>query len=190
MGKSRRPTYLHPMSQMEPIIACTELPLRDPNYPDLAEALDYWELRRGARFAPVRADIEPLDLVKVLPRVMLADVTPDPLDFRYRLSGTGIARIHGSEPTGLRPRELEPAEYGALIDRHYRQCVAERRPMLHLILLDARHRSRAYARLLLPLSEDGERVTMLMAIDSANQDVRALKAYFGRYVTPRTSGSS
>lgn len=178
------------MSQIEPTIACTELSLRDPNYPDLLHALDYWELRRGPRFAPARADIEPLDLVRVLPRVMLADVTYDPLDFRYRLSGTGIARIHGSEPTGLRPRDLEPAEYGSLIDRHYRQCVSERRPMLHLILLDARHRSRAYARLLLPLSNDGERVTMLMAIDSSNQDISELKAYFERYVAPRTSGCS
>jgi hypothetical protein len=174
------------MSQIEPTIACVELELRDPNYPDLAEALGYWEQKRGARFAPARADIEPLDMVQVLPRVMLADVSHDPLEFRYRLSGTGIARIHGAEPTGLQPRELEPAEYGALIDRHYRQCVAERRPLLHLIILDATHRSRAYARLLLPLSNDGERVSMLMAIDSANQDTRELKAYFARYVLPKS----
>jgi hypothetical protein len=37
-------------------------------------------------FAPTRSEIEPLDLIRALPRIMLADVAPDPLDFRYRKS--------------------------------------------------------------------------------------------------------
>ena len=65
-----------------------------------------------------------------------------------------------------------------MIDRHYRQCVAEGRPLLHLIVLDSLHRTRAYARLLLPPSNDGKSVSMLMAVDSANQDVRQLKELF------------
>jgi hypothetical protein len=142
--------------------------------------LDYWEAQRGGRFAPSRADIDPLDMVEVLSRVMLADVLRDPLDFRYRLSGTGIADVHGAELTGLRPRDLQPAEYGRLIDQHYRQCVDERRPLMHLILLDLLDSRRAYARLLLPLTNDGENVSILMAIDSKNQDVRELKKFFGQ----------
>jgi hypothetical protein len=110
---------------------------------------------------------------------MLADVLSNPLDFRYRLSGTGIADVHGTELTGLAPRDLKPAEYGRLIDLHYRQCVSERRPLLHLILLDTLHLNRGYARLLLPLSNDGNAISMLMAVDSANQDVYELKHFFG-----------
>ena len=166
------------MSPPESTISCVELELRDPCYPDLVDALDYWERKRGQRFAPSRADIEPLDLIGVLPRVMLADVLLDPPGFRYRLSGTGIANVHGEELTGLAPLDLKPTEYGRLIDGHYRQCVAERRPLLHLIILDMAHRSRAYARLLLPLSNDGEQVSMLMAVDSANQDARELREFF------------
>lgn len=101
----------------------------------LADVLDYWEAKRRGRFAPSRADIEPLDLLRVLQRIMIADVLSDPLDFRYRLSGTAIADVHETEITGLAPRDLKPAEYGRLIDQHYRQCVAQRRPLLHLILL-------------------------------------------------------
>ncbi|WP_119305087.1 PAS domain-containing protein [Dongia deserti] len=93
--------------------------------------------KRQGRFAPSRSDIEPLDLVPILPRIMLADVIPDPLDFRYRLSGTAIADVHGTELTGLAPRDLKPSEYGRLIDGHYRQCVMERRPLMHLIMLDS-----------------------------------------------------
>jgi hypothetical protein len=88
------------MSQIEPTIACADLELRDPNYPDLAEALDYWEQKRGARFAPARADIEPLDMVQALQRIMLADVTYDPLEFRYRLSGTGSPASTAPSPPG------------------------------------------------------------------------------------------
>jgi hypothetical protein len=166
------------MAQTESAVSCLELEVRDPRYPDLEDVLDYWEQKRRGRFAPSRADIEPSDLLRVLPRIMIADVLSDPLDFRYRLSGTGIANVHGTELTGLAPRDLKPEEYGRLIDQHYRQCVAERRPLLHLIILESTRRSQAYARLLLPLSNDGKIVNMLMAIDSANQDVYELKDFF------------
>ena len=169
------------MASTETAISCLELQLRDPLYPDLVGVLDYWDAKRGARFAPSRADIDPLDLVRVLPRIMLADVSHDPLDFRYRLSGTGIANVHGAELASLSPRDLRPPEYGRLIDRHYRQCAIERRPLMHLILLDAMDGIRAYARLLLPLSNDGNTVNMLMAVDSANQDFHQLRDYFLRY---------
>ena len=174
------------MSQAESSFSCLELELRDPFYPDLIEVLDYWELKRCERFAPSRSDIEPLDLVRILPRIMLADVLTDPPGFRYRLSGTGIAGVHGEELTGLTPLDLKPAEYGRLIDRHYRQCVSERKPLLHLIILDSTHRSRAYARLLLPLSNDGEQINMLMAVDSANQDARELREFFDAHSSRRS----
>ena len=173
------------MRQPESNLSCLELELRDPHYPDLIEILDYWHGKRGQHFAPSRADIEPLDLVPVLPRIMLADALSDPPGFRYRLSGTGISDVHGTELTGLAPLDLKPIEYGRLIDRHYRQCVAERRPLLHLIILDLAHRSRAYARLLLPLSNDGEHVSMLMAVDSANQDARELREFFDAQTGPK-----
>ena len=174
------------MSQTESSLSCLELELYDPFYPDLIEVLDYWQRKRGERFAPSRSDIEPLDLIRVLPRIMLADVVSDSPIFRYRLSGTGIAGVHGEELTGLAPLDLKPAEYGRLIDRHYRQCVSERRPLLHLIILDSTHRSRAYARLLLPLSSDNKHVSMLMAVDSVNQDVRELREFFDAQTSRRS----
>jgi hypothetical protein len=168
------------MANLDSTVSCLELQLRDPLYPDLEDVLDYWESKRHGRFVPSRSDIEPLDLIRALPRIMLADVIPDPLDFRYRLSGTAITDVHGSEFTGLSPLDLKPPEYGRLIFGHYRQCVAEERPLMHLILLDSDRRGRAYARLLLPLSNDGASVTMLMAVDSENQDFYELKDYFSR----------
>jgi hypothetical protein len=109
---------------------------------------------------------------------MLADVQDDPLDFRYRLAGTGILDVHGRDLTHRGPRDLTPPAYGELIYRHYCEAVQRREPVVHLVLLDTAARAISYVRLLLPLSEDGSKVTMLMAIDSKEQNTKALRDYF------------
>ena len=86
-------------------VGAVELDLATDRYPDLSRVLAYWESKRAERFAPRRADIDPLDFVEVLPRVMLADVIGSPPGFRYRLSGTGIGVVHGEDFTNRSPRE-------------------------------------------------------------------------------------
>jgi len=159
-------------------VYCHELELDDIRFSDLIDVCRYWQGKRHGRFAPGRSDIEPSDLASCLSRIMLVDVLSAPLGFRYRLSGTAITEMHGIELTGLSPRNLRPEEYGALIEQHYCQCVEERPPLMHLILLDVVERTRAYARLLLPLSENGKEVTMLMTIDSENRDIQKLRQFF------------
>ena len=163
-------------------VEAVELDIAANPYPDLQRVLAYWMAQRGERFAPRRLDIDPVDLVEVLPRVMLVDIEAEPFDFRYRLAGTGICALHGTDLTGHRPRELIPPAYGALIDAHYREAVTRRAPMLHLIVLDTLDRSRAYARLLLPLSEDGRRVTMLMSIDNKEPSGNPLRRFFEKLI--------
>jgi hypothetical protein len=146
-----------------------ERALGDPAYPDLARFLGYWEAKRGTRFAPPRSAIDPTDFVDALPRVKLVDVLHAPggkLDFRFRLAGTAIGNILGTELTRLRPLDLQPPQFGAMVHGHYEQCVRERRPLLHKVEIDSIRRVHNYARLLLPLSGDGAQVDMLMTVDS------------------------
>jgi hypothetical protein len=161
-------------------VEAVELDARNGAYPDLARVLAYWDRKRGDRFAPRRADIDPADLVEFLPRIMLADVLREPLEFRYRLSGTGIAGVHGKDQTGKSPRDLTPPAYGALVQEHYCECVRRREPLLHLIVLDTQERSISYVRLVMPLSEDGSAVTMLMSVDGKDQNTRALRDFFAK----------
>lgn len=143
-------------------------------YPDLCLVLDYWKGKCTGRFAPSRADIDPIDLPSILPRVMLADVetgSDGEVDFRYRLSGTGIRTVHGYDPTTLRPRDLTPPIYGQLIHAHYRAAVMTREPIAHVIAMVTNQKQRSYARIILPLSADGESVNMLMTVDSATQNL-------------------
>lgn len=142
-------------------------------YPDLVFVLDYWNGKRHDRFAPARADIEPAEIVTILPRVLLADVESDAdghIDFRYRLSGTGICNVHRTDLTGRRPLSIAPPSYGKLIDMHYRAAIERRGPIAHVIALRTGGKSASYARIILPLSADGETVDMLMIVDSATQN--------------------
>jgi hypothetical protein len=159
-------------------IEAVQLDIQSASYADLTAIYHYWNGKRCGRLAPKRRDIDPVDLVDVLPRIMLIDVDGNPPRFRYRLSGTAIGHTHGTEPTGKTPLDLPPAPYGQLLERHYRECVERKEPSLYLIVLDTLDRSRAYARLLLPFSEDGATVSMLMTIDSRYQDSEALTDFF------------
>ncbi len=161
-------------------VSCLVREIGSGEYPDLDKSFLIWDRLRGDRLAPARADFIPEDFVAVLPRMMLADVVREggELDFRYRLSGTGICDVHGADPTNMSAKDFKPPSYAAMIHQHYTEAVHTARPVLHLIMLDTSIKSRCYARLLLPLSDDGANVTMLMAIDSEKQNTRELRRYF------------
>ena len=162
------------------VVEAIELDIACDDYPELSRVLAYWHRRRGDRFAPARADIDPADLVESLSRITLSDVfrDGDALGFRYRLAGTEICTAHWRDPTGEAPLDMKPPAYGALLHAHYLDAVRRREPMLHLIALSTTDKARSYVRLMLPLSEDGATVTMLMTVDSKQQNTKALRDYF------------
>jgi len=60
----------------------------------------YWDAKRGSRQMPRRSDIDPLDLVPFLPRLMIVDVVDDERRYVYRLVGTREVDARGRDPTG------------------------------------------------------------------------------------------
>ena len=166
------------MSAKPSAVRAVELDVDCGRYPEIAQVLEYWRVKKGDRAFPARADIDPLEFVRTLPRVMMVDVTYDPLEFRYRVAGTGIFAIHGQELTGKRARDLEPPEFGAEIHRHYCEVIERRAPMLHLIELTMDYITTSYARLILPLSSDGERIDRLMTIDAHEDHRDDLQKFF------------
>ena len=91
------------------------LPLTDLRHPLLCNVYDYWCLRKGDRELPSRKDISPEDMKDYLARAMLIDVSYQPLDFVYRVFGSGIARAHGKDYTGKSVSQLEPLEFSRLV---------------------------------------------------------------------------
>ncbi len=58
-----------------------------------------------------------------------------------------------------------------MIHAHYRAAVEERQPLAHVIVMITNRKQRSYARMILPLSDDGETVNMLMTVDSESQNL-------------------
>ena len=55
----------------------------------------YWEEKRRGRLMPSRADIDPLELRRYLPGIILIDVVDDARRYVYRLVGTREVAMRG-----------------------------------------------------------------------------------------------
>jgi hypothetical protein len=133
----------------------------------LEAAYHYWRRKAAARAMPSRADIEPTEIPKLLPDVMLVDVLPDGR-YRYRLIGTENARAHGMNATGRYLDEVLPgAEYKAHVLALYDECVTRRHPLYSECLFLSQHGMAAERHtkvLFMPLSEDGESVNIVFVV--------------------------
>jgi hypothetical protein len=138
-----------------------------PAAPAILELLAYWNARRGARFAPTRADIDPADIVALLPDLMMVDVIDAGRDFRFRLIGTRIVEGLGRDSTGRLFSELyanQPAARQRLGDR-FQQVIKLRRPVFsrgQLYWVPERGHKR-FDSAHLPLSNDGASVDIVLA---------------------------
>src|SRR3546814_6501618 len=68
---------------------------------------EYWKQKRGDRPMPAESDLDPAEIRKILPHVILLDVRQEPLDFHYRLIGTKMDEHMLGRYTGLWMRSEE-----------------------------------------------------------------------------------
>lgn len=133
-------------------------------HPRLAELYDYWRARRGANGAMLRADLEPLDLPKLLACLILSEVWAGGHGIRYRLVGSEIVAAHGSDYTGKTIEELTSGATLAFTRELYGKIVSGGVPVYsegHF-----RWEGKEYRwtkRLHLPLSRDGSAIDMVLA---------------------------
>ena len=135
--------------------------------PRLEQAHAYWRARAVGRPRPSRADIDPVEIPKLLPDVMLVERLDDGR-YRYRLIGTENARAQGINATGRFLDEVLPGPaYGAHVLRLYDECVAVRRPLYSecLFFSPGQLQPERHTKVLfMPLSADAETVNMIFVI--------------------------
>ncbi len=139
-------------------------PLAESAHTCLRELFDYWSNRRGDRRMPARADIDPADIPRLLPHLLLADVEDTLPDVRFRLVGTELVESFGREFTGHHLSELDYGAEAEAVVETYAQAINTGEPQFkisHFWTRDYRHLR--IQQLLLPLSEDGEHVSMILA---------------------------
>ncbi len=123
--------------------------------------LDLWSSRLRGREMPAREDFDPLDMGPLLANTLLVNVNHEPLDFNYRLIGTGIVARSVRDYTGERLADLPAQRRPSRIWSLFEKAVVERRPVLAMVpqlnIPDLSVEMQA-----LPLSEDGGIVNMLI----------------------------
>jgi hypothetical protein len=137
----------------------------------------YWLEKCRDQVMPRRADIEPAEIKRALPFIMLLDVTADERRFVYRLVGTQEVDERGNDPTGKSVRE---AFFGGSLEETlscYEYVVRNRVPFCYRdpylapdgeILTD----DIVY----LPLSEDGSAVNMILVFTHSYSSRRRMRA--------------
>lgn len=126
----------------------------------------YWQTIHPATGLPGRQHFDPLDVPRLLPWLVLADVTREPLRFRYRLIGTVHVDSLGFNPTGRWFDEVHPnfaetsacREFVAIVERG--EPVHYRGPLTFVTTKDYLE----IERLTVPLARDGKTVDMLLSI--------------------------
>ena len=138
-------------------------PSLDVQHPLLAHLLDYWRRKCGDRAMPSRADIDPLDLREHMGWMILTDVVTPPLRLRFRLIGAEVTRLVGRDSTGKYWDEIYAPEIYDATTAAMRWVVEHGRPLRVLGTLKHAHRAWIDMESLdLPLSSDGETVTMVL----------------------------
>jgi|SRR5579871_1829328 hypothetical protein len=135
----------------------------------LQDAYTYWRAKAAAagRDLPGRADIDPTEIPRLLPDVMLVDVLPEGR-YRYRLIGTENSAAHGVSATGRFLDEVLPGtDYKAHVIALYDEAVGTRRALYSecLFLSPQRGAPERHTKVLfMPLSDDGQRVNMVFVV--------------------------
>ena len=113
---------------------------------------------------PARRDFDPLiEVPQLVPHLMLKDVRYQPLDFRYRLIGTGIRHHLSRDYTGEWMSAIPGQGPGNPLWEHHLAALATRAPVfLHPAYLGPHKEFLRVESVILPLGVDHEHVDMLL----------------------------
>jgi hypothetical protein len=141
--------------------------LAAPEHASLRELQAYWESKRGQFAAPPRSAIDPSEITSLLPAILLidvADVVGSPHRFRIRLFGTGLVEAYGEEITGKFGDEIDLDHLMLALTAFLETVVRECQPQyLRAEFTKERGRHLKFEQIILPLSEDGKSVNMLLS---------------------------
>jgi hypothetical protein len=130
-------------------------------------ALDYWQGKRANGSLPLRSQIDPIEMPRLLPYLMLIEVIAGRL--RYRLVGTQVAAGAGYDFTGRHLDELQFANrdfylgcYGAMLRTHTPTF-----GMDNWVYPDGRNGIAEFG--MLPLSRDGQSVSHFLTVEDKDE---------------------
>lgn len=137
-----------------------------PNLRDqrLLALYDYWQDKAEGRRMPAYRDIDALDMKSWLGNLVLVEFKEGLFDYRIRLEGTHIEDYYGDRRTGHGFELVTSAGERELLMRQYRPVYEDGRPAYYEAAFENSYGIFSHqAKLLLPLSPDGQSVNMILA---------------------------
>jgi hypothetical protein len=126
----------------------------------------YWHGKRAGRMASQPREIDPGEIKRLLPYLVISDVLLDPLDLRFRLVGTSIVEAVGYDFTGKRFSQLPVTTGTERWLAHYARVIHRKGPHY------GRYRGELGSDSLrhvdhgaFPLSHDGNKVDRIIEIE-------------------------
>jgi hypothetical protein len=129
----------------------------------LHRLIAYWFDKRGERALPALRDVDPTEIPLLLGQIWLCDRQADSGRFRYRLAGEKINAFWGYSIAGKHLEEIVPSDRLASATEKFRMA-CELPAILHdhVCLSLTEEITQTGERLILPLSDDGVRVNVLL----------------------------
>jgi hypothetical protein len=100
--------------------------LAAPTHRAAKALLTYWQSKAPVEGVPRRQDIEPAEIVPLLPNLMIIEPVAEGSDWKYRLVGTAVAQRYGFDWTGQRLTELLDAATAPSVIQFYNDLAAAR----------------------------------------------------------------
>lgn len=150
-------------------------------------AFEYWLAKRRGGRLPDRADLDPVEIPRLLPFVSLIQALPDePGDFLYRLVGTAMVQMAGRDMTGKRVSDVPHPSMREMARRTFARCLDGGGEPLHHIIRAPWFESELYERVLLPLRHGGDGPAMVLLAVSERATPLTTPFYeFGASGSPR-----
>lgn len=129
----------------------------------LAELVNIWQQRKGARAMPSRQDLDPLTMPPaLLPHIFMIDVIAGPpIRYRWRLLGTHVTASLGRDSTGKYFDEMYATEHFDMLAIPMRWVSEHKRPLRNVGRSSFADKEWiAYESVYVPLSDDGENVNI------------------------------
>jgi len=131
-----------------------------------ATLLQYWNGLRGDRLFPNREEIDPGELLGILPHIMLTGIEYNPFRVFYRLVGTEIVRFAKFDFTNCYADALRFQSESEDWSIYYRAIIADRRPGIGIAYWTVSgHVKRWIEFLICPLSSDGRVIDRCIAVE-------------------------
>jgi hypothetical protein len=140
---------------------------------------EYWLAKRGSRPMPARGDLDPAEIPLLLPHLLIVEKVADRL--RYRLVGTAVVQEVGRDLTGdfVGFYVSEPGR-AARMREIYERAFTRLQPVFAAGMFNLKFgATHNMSLLVLPLSDDGTHVNMVIASHAVrfDPDLRASRGW-------------